>query len=146
MLFNVDFQELRKIQSLMERIGEKISNDNLMLCLQNLSLPVILNEGLISSYDVVAVIRIMSRMFGLENLNEKTLSLVGIVGKKTPNTIDKTVGMNGCELIVMSVESDFKYRQDLETYMRKYGWFLSRVNNEGDSESLVFEKKFDESF
>jgi len=122
------FSELKEILSLMKRIGENVSEDtyHLDMVFENYRLPVIIQEGLIKSYDVDSVIAFISKAFGLKN------------------NIYKGIGQNNCEKIIIQIPKDFDNKNKLDYYLNKYGWFLSREDEENEYIKLNYEKKYDE--
>ena len=138
-------KELKEVYSYMRRIGENVSDRNLYLLVENLSLPVIINEGLISSYDAYKVVGFISKAFGLENLSDNTISLSKIKypDQKLSDTIKVGAGENGCEVIRLCLDNTFQYKDKIDFYMNKYGWFLSRIDDDETGQSLTYEKKFD---
>lgn len=146
MSFNNLFIKSKKILSLMRRMGENI-DDSFSSSIENMSLPVIIKEGLISSYDVDRVISFISSNFSLEIKGDNdiiTLKKLKDNNFHNPNTIQKEILHNDCEGIIIHLLKSFPKRDKIDYYLKKYGWFLSREDDEDDKVKLTYEKKFDE--
>ena len=138
----IDKAKINEIISFMKRMGENIDNSsNYYLYLENYRPPVIMEEGLIKSYDIDAVIGFMSKFFHLKKEKEEGLSLLKIAGKEEQfnGEIRKQCGENGTEIIVAKIYDD-TILDKLNYYFKKYGWFNSRI----DGNEYLYEKKFDE--
>ena len=126
----------------MKRMGEDIDiSSNYYLYLENFKPPVVIEEGLIKSYDTNRVIGLMSRFFNLKTEGEGGLSLLKMVGKEETfnGEIKRCHGQNDTETIVVKLYDD-SILPKLNYYFKKYGWFNSRV----DDNEYLYEKKFDE--
>ena len=133
---------INKIISFMKRMGEEIdTSSNYYLYLENFKLPVVIEEGLIKSYDTKRVIGFMSRFFNLKTEEEGGLSLLKMVGKEETfnGEIKGCHGQNDTDTIVVKLYDD-SILPKLNYYFKKYGWFNSRVDNN----EYLYEKKFDE--
>jgi len=138
----MDKDKINEIIGLMKRMGEEIdTSSNYHLYLENFKPPVTIEEGLIKSYDVDAVIDFLSKFFHLKKETEDGLSLLKMVGKEETfnGEIKKHNGENNTETIVVKLY-DNDILPKLNYYFKKYGWFNSRI--EGDE--YLYEKKFDE--
>lgn len=133
--------------SLMKRMGESVDTSTVSLLKENLNPSVIINEGLIKSYDIDSVISFIGNAFGLDNPNKKIklsdeifsdLSIdLGHCGKIWKHN-DSTVAVKLYELCL--------YKRDkLDFYFRKYGYILSNVDTDPNGKNTLFyEKKFPE--
>lgn len=134
--------KIDEIITFMKRMGEDIdTSSNYHLYLENYKPPVVIEEGLIKSYDIDAVIDFLSKFFRLKKDRQDGLSLVKIAGKEEVfnGEINKRNGENGTETIVVKLYDD-SILPKLNYYFKKYGWFNSRV----DDNEYLYEKKFDE--
>ena len=134
-----NLDSLQKIISLMRRMGENVYYpNNLTLVLENTRMPVLINEGLIKSYDADNVVSFISNIFHFDN---GRFSLIN----PNKNKIYKEEQSNGCNVIIVKVENDFTEKNKLDYYMKKYGWILARIDKESDDFiKYTYEKKFDE--
>ena len=134
--------KIDEIITFMKRMGEGIdTSSNYHLYLENYKPPVVIEEGLIKSYDIDAVIDFLSKFFHLKKDRQDGLSLVKIAGKEEVfnGEINKRNGENGTETIVVKLYDD-SILPKLNYYFKKYGWFNSRI----DENEYIYEKKFDE--
>ena len=140
-------EELKKTYSLMKRLGEYVSDPmNMVAYFSNLEMPILITEGLIKSYDTDSVIKFLSSAFGFKNLVIGEPTFYDIRGEETPNTIDKKIGENGTELIVIRFNARIDIRPEVEQYLKKYGWILTREDTYPDGKYFTYEKKFNEYF
>ena len=138
----IDKNKINEIISFMKRMGEDIDiSSNYYLYLENFKPPVVIEEGLIKSYDAKCVIGFMSRFFNLKTEGEGGLSLLKMVGKEETfnGEIKRCHGQNDTETIAVKLYDD-SILPKLNYYFKKYGWFNSRVDNN----EYLYEKKFDE--
>ena len=138
----IDKNKINEIISFMKRMGEDIDiSSNYYLYLENYRPPVIIEEGLIKSYDISRVIGFMSRFFNLKTEGDGGLSLLKMVGKEETfnGEIKRCHGQNDTETIVVKLYDD-SILPKLNYYFKKYGWFNSRI----DDNEYLYEKKFDE--
>ena len=138
----IDKNKINEIISFMKRMGEDIdASSNYYLYLENYKPPVMIEEGLIKSYNIDAAIGFMSRFFNLKTEGEGGLSLLKMVGKEETfnGEIKRCHGQNDTETIVVKLYDD-SILPKLNYYFKKYGWFNSRV----DDNEYLYEKKFDE--
>ena len=138
----IDKNKINEIISFMKQMGEDIDiSSNYYLYLENFKPPVVIEEGLIKSYDTKRVIGFMSRFFNLKTEGEGGLSLLKMVGKEETfnGEIKRCHGQNDTETIVVKLYDD-SILPKLNYYFKKYGWFNSRVDNN----EYLYEKKFDE--
>ena len=142
------YNSLKEIHSLMKRMGEVVCDPMEMAAYCSAyMLPVVINEGLIKSYDIDQVIEYISTAFGLKNLDTNKITFYDIKGEEAPDTIRRGYGENGTDLIIIRLRNREDKRPVIEQYMKKYGWVLSRVDEEPvKGFSLTFEKKFNEYF
>ena len=138
----IDKSKVNETISLMKRMGEDIDTSNYYLFSENYRPPVIIEEGLIKSYNIDAVMDFMSKFFHLRRKKENELSLLNIVGKEERfnGEIGKQNGENGTEIIAVKLYDD-AILQKLNYYLKKYGWFNSRI----DDGKYLYEKKFNET-
>ena len=126
----------------MKRMGEEIdTSSNYYLYLENFKPPVTIEEGLIKSYDIDAVIDFLSKFFNLKTEGDGGLSLLKMVGKEETfnGEIKGCHGQNDTETIVVKLYNN-AILPKLNYYFKKYGWFNSRI----DGDEYLYEKKFDE--
>ena len=136
-------RQLRETYSILKRMGEHVSDSqNLLLYAENANIPFLIEEGLIKSYPIENVISFIAKSFFLKSPYEQ-FNLVRLTGKvpsyrgliyKEENTA------NDCDRIIIRVYEDIDMDK-LNHYMQKYGWFLSRI----EDDKLFYEKKYDES-
>lgn len=136
-------KQLREIHSLLKNMGENISDSgNMLLYANNAEVPFILEEGLIKSYPIENIISFIGKAFNLKNQYEG-LNLATLIGKAPSykGLIYKEEDTsNQCERIIIRLYEDIDLDK-LNHYMKKYGWFLSRTQED----KLYFEKKYDET-
>lgn len=133
---------------LLKRMGENIDDSNFYLFSENRKLPVIIDEGLIKSYDIDKVVSFIKKCFNLNGNDDKT-QLAGLF-KKYGKDID--VGYNGKirkvsnDSVEVVLSNDKSYLKDkLDYYFKKYGYINSRTDNEPDDTTrYVYEKKYGE--
>ena len=122
-------------------MGENIDSSNFILYENNFKIPFIIEEGLIKSYPIGPVMSFISNAFNFKYLGEKNLlDLFGGGHNYSGRIFKEQDAQNACERIVIEVEDTFTKQEKLDFYMEKYGWFLSRV----DDNQLIYEKKFNE--
>lgn len=141
------FEDLKNIVSLMKRMGENVSDKNYYLLFENISLPVIINESLIKSYDIDNVISFLSKAFDLEIIdNNEVINLETLKKSQhhNSNTISKIDKKNGCKAISIYLSNFFTERNKLEYYLKKYGYSLSDEEDNYDYCKLTYEKQFNE--
>lgn len=138
----IDKNKINEIISFMKQMGEEIdTSSNYYLYLENFKPPVIIEEGLIKSYDIDAVIDFLSKFFNLKTEEDGGLSLLKMVGKEETfnGEIKGCHGQNDTETIVVKLYNN-AILPKLNYYFKKYGWFNSRI----DGDEYLYEKKFDE--
>ena len=138
----INKNKINEIISFMKRMGEEIdTSSNYYLYLENFKPPVTIEEGLIKSYDIDAVIDFLSKFFNLKTEGDGGLSLLKMVGKEETfnGEIKGCHGQNDTETIVVKLYNN-AILPKLNYYFKKYGWFNSRI----DGDEYLYEKKFDE--
>ena len=113
--------------NLLKRMGENIDTEsyNYLTFMENRKPPVLITEGLIESYNIDAVINLFKNMFDL-----------------TDETIYK---INDNVIKIKLQNNNLKVKDKLDYYFKKYGYIISRIDNDYDNiTSYYYEKKYPE--
>ena len=100
-------------------------------------------ELLIKSYPIDRVISLIGKAFNFKRNDEK-ISISSIIGKEpsySGEIYKENNTPNECDRIIIKKNKNFSNQEKLDYYMKKYGCFLSRID---DGDKLTYEKKFDE--
>ena len=131
--------------SLMKRMGENIDTDKYILFSNNFRQPFIIREGLIKTYPVEKVVKFIGEAFNLEHGNADAENRISSVFNGKPHTFNGKIyteknSRGDTETIIIKTYSEIENQEKLDFYMNKYGWFLSRVDD--DETKLTYEQKF----
>lgn len=136
-------EQVNKCVSLIKRMGENIDTSSYSLYANNFHPPFTIEEGLIKSYPIDRVISFIGKAFNFKRNDEK-ISISSIIGKEpsySGEIYKENDTPNECDRIIIKKNKNFSSQEKLDYYMKKYGWFLSRID---DGDKLTYEKKFDE--
>lgn len=132
---------------LLKRMGESIDteNYNYLVYQENRSLPVLINEGLIQSYDIDTVISVIKSCCNLKR-NEDTISIENnILDNNSYNGTIKKLNNDTITINLKDETSYLKLKEKLSYYFKKYGYINSRIDDELDgSKTFFYEKKYPE--
>ena len=123
-------EQVNKCVSLMKRMGENIDTSRYPLYANNF-------------YPLDRVISFIGKAFNFKRNDEK-ISISSIIGKEpsySGEIYKENDTSNECDRIIIKKNKNFSSQEKLDYYMKKYGWFLSRID---DGDKLTYEKKFDE--
>ena len=122
---------MKKVLDLMKRMGENVSPesfwDNVMS-----DTPIIITEGLITSYDSTMVLNAICDSFHLaKNGDRKEMLLYTIRGTEYVYIGDAFLGKeeNGEDVIKITLDTNEEFIKTIEKRMNKYGWALYRDDN-----------------
>lgn len=129
--------------SLMKRMGESVDTSTLSFLKENLNPSVIINEGLIKSYDIDSVISFIGEAFKFKNPNRK-IRLSDKIFLDLSIELDyhgKIWKENDSTIAVKLDEERPDTRDKLNFYFKKYGYILSRVDADPDGKNILFYEK-----
>ena len=129
------WKEIHEITDLMRRMGESIPDidkikNRFQVIIEEVKPPFLIKEGLISTYDVNQTVHSISELFNLQNSElDKGKFFDGKIWIKSGDKND-----------IIKIELyDLSNINNINFYMKKYGWICSEQNNN----IFTYEKKFD---
>ena len=129
------WKEIHEITDLMRRMGESIPDidkikNRFQVIIEEVKPPFLIKEGLISTYDVNQTVHSISELFNLQNSElDKGKFFDGKIWIKSGDKND-----------IIKIELyDLSNINNINFYMKKYGWICS----EQDNNIFTYEKKFD---
>jgi len=129
------WKEIHEITDLMRRMGESIPDidkikNRFQIIVEEIKPPFLINEGLISTYDVNQTVHSIAELFNLQNSElDKGKNFDGKIWIKSGNKND-----------IIKIELyDLSNINNINFYMKKYGWICSEQNKN----IFTYEKKFD---
>lgn len=136
---------MEKVLSLMKRMGEDIPIPIVWEALIK-DYPIVINEGLIKTYDTKPVFNAICDSFRLrKNGVEPKASLLKVKGLEDIYIGDAYIKKvsNEEENILIILDCNEKFISNIEQRMNKYGWCLYRSDKGYDNRTeFLFEKKF----
>jgi hypothetical protein len=135
---------MKKVLDLMKRMGENVSPesfwDNVMS-----DTPIIITEGLITSYDSTMVLNAICDSFHLaKNGNRKEMLLYTMKDIEYVYIGDAFLVKkeNDEDVIKVSLDTNESFIEKIEQRLLKYGWALYRTENENNKTVFYFEKRY----
>ena len=128
------WKEIHEITDLMRRMGESIPDidkikNRFQVIIEEVKPPFLIKEGLISTYDVNQTVHSIAELFNLQNSElDKGKNFDGKIWIKSGDKND-----------IIKIELyDLSNINNMNFYMKKYGWICS----EQDNNIFTYEKKF----
>lgn len=140
--------KIEEIRDLMRRMGEDISPTSVWDCLINDS-PLLIKEGLISSYDSNMVLNAICSSFHLGKNGKRSENIpMKLKGKEYIYIGDAyiTTGENDEDIIKITLDTNEEFIKTIEKRMEKYGWSLYRSDVNDNKMVFCFEKRYPECF
>lgn len=135
---------MKKVLDLMKRMGKPISTTSVWGKMIT-DAPIIINEGLITSYDSTMVLNAICDSFHLaKNGDRKEMLLYTIRGTEYVYIGDAFLGKeeNGEDVIKITLDTNEEFIKTIEKRMNKYGWALYRDDNINNKTVFSFEKRY----
>ena len=135
---------MEKVLDLMRRMGESVSTRSFWDYLLT-DAPIIINEGLITSYDSSTVLNAICDSFHLaKNGNRREILTYTIKGLEYVYIGDAYLRKteNGEDIIKITLDTNESFIEKITERMNKYGWALYRTESEYDKTVFYFEKRY----
>ena len=141
--------KIEEVIDLMERMGENLHCESIWDVFMS-DMPIIINEGLIKSYDSNMVLSAICDSFHLRKNGKHVENIImTLKGKDTIYVGDAYLvkGENDEEIIKIILDANEKFINVIEKRMEKYGWSLYRCDkNINQKTEFLFEKRYPECF
>lgn len=137
---------------LLKRMDEYVDDSTYYLFGENRSLPFLLNEGLIQSYEIDKVVNSIKHCFNLKNNDNdedgKIYNFYKSIGKDIEPVYNGYITITEKNTIKVILYDDKKFlKNKLDYYFKRYGYINSRIDEEpNNTTSYEYEMKYPEEF
>lgn len=141
-------EDIHKILNLMKRIGEDLPIFSEYDILRSQK-PLIIKEGLITTYPTSSVVNAISSIFHLTINNEYNKDIIGLLKKGEERKINGDISIvklnEENDTIVITLKNNSLY-QNINSHLLKYGWVNYRTEEDNDEIKYYYEKRFGDRF
>ena len=140
---------MEKVLNLMKRMGEDLSTYSIwdMIMIDN---PIVINEGLITTYDSNIVLDAICKSFHLRKNGNHIENMIMVLKNKETIYIGDAFlikGENDEDIIKIVLDTNENFIETIKQRMSKYGWSLYRRDkNLNNKTEFMFEKRYPECF